>query len=300
MRHAFLLVLVGAASSFLHANAEEDDSRLDTVIVHGRGIDLIGEASAATEGVVGYADFEDRPLSRVGELVEVIPGAVATQHSGEGKANQYFLRGFNLDHGTDFSATVDGVPINLRTHGHGQGYLDLNFVIPEIVERVDYRKGPYSASNGDFSVAGSARYATYDRLDRNFVEVSAGEGGYLRGVAAGSFDLSPRTHLLLAGEAQAYDGPWVLEQDLQKINALAKLTHKEGNAYYEVAATAYDSSWTSTDQVPQRAVQTGLIDRFGFIDDDLGGETSRYSVSANAAFDHDDGGSTTVSAYAVS
>jgi outer membrane receptor protein involved in Fe transport len=300
VRHAFLVVLVGAASSFLHANAEEDDSRLDTVIVHGRGIDLIGEASAATEGVVGYADFEDRPLSRVGELVEVIPGAVATQHSGEGKANQYFLRGFNLDHGTDFSATVDGVPINLRTHGHGQGYLDLNFVIPEIVERVDYRKGPYAASNGDFSVAGSARYATYDRLDRNFVEVSAGEGGYRRGVAAVSFDLSSTSSLLLAGEAQAYDGPWVLEQDLKKINALAKLTHDAGNARYELSATAYDSSWTSTDQVPLRAVKNGMIDRFGNIDDDLGGETSRYSISANAAFDHADGASTAVSVYAVS
>ena len=111
---------------------------VDEIIVHGRSLDLIGEAKAASEGVVGYADFEDRPLSRVGELVEVIPGVVATQHSGEGKANQYFLRGFNLDHGTDFSASIDGIPINLRTHGHGQGYLDINFIIPEIVERVDF------------------------------------------------------------------------------------------------------------------------------------------------------------------
>ena len=216
MRPSLLLcisVTVGLPALPAFAHEEEVVRNLDTVIVHGRGLELIGEAGAASEGVVGYADFEDRPLSRVGELVEVIPGAVATQHSGEGKANQYFLRGFNLDHGTDFSATVDGVPANMRTHGHGQGYLDLNFVIPEIVERVNYRKGPYSAQVGDFSAAGSARYQTYDRLDDSIAEISFGEGSYLRTVAAASFDLSPGSSLLLAGEAQAYDGPWVLEQD---------------------------------------------------------------------------------------
>ena len=152
------------------AIAHGDDTKiLETVTVYGRGMQMLGEASAASEGVVGYADFEDRPLSRAGELVEVIPGAVATQHSGEGKANQYFLRGFNLDHGTDFSASVDSVPVNMRTHGHGQGYLDLNFIIPEVMERVDYAKGPYSADVGDFSSAGSARYTTMSDLDQSFV-----------------------------------------------------------------------------------------------------------------------------------
>ena len=172
-----------APSAMAHG---DDINTLDAVVVHGRAITMIGEAGAASEGVVGYADFEDRPLSRAGELVEVIPGAVATQHSGEGKANQYFLRGFNLDHGTDFSASVDGVPVNLRTHGHGQGYLDLNFIIPELMERVDYAKGPYSARAGDFSAAGSARYTTMSDLDANFVQLGFGENGYLRGVAAGA------------------------------------------------------------------------------------------------------------------
>lgn len=111
----------------------------------------------------------------MGELIEIVPGAVATQHSGEGKANQYFLRGFNFDHGTDFSVALDGVPVNLRMHGHGQGYLDLNFVIPELVERVDYWKGPYRAFNGDFSTAGTAKYKTYDRLSQSFAELTAGE-----------------------------------------------------------------------------------------------------------------------------
>lgn len=295
-------VLAIAATSTLLSFAfpawgEEQEDRLDTVIVHGRGLDLIGEAGAASEGVVGYADFQDRPLSRVGELVEVIPGAVATQHSGEGKANQYFLRGFNLDHGTDFSASVDGVPVNLRTHGHGQGYLDLNFVIPEIVERVDYWKGPYRAIHGDFSAAGSARYKTYDTLDHAFAEVSAGEHNYLRAVAAGSFETGLNTHLLLAGETQTYDGPWDLEQDLEKLNGFAKLTHEAGPWRLMMSGSIYDSSWTATDQIPLRAVQSGLIGRFGAIDPDLGGKTHRYGLTAGAHYDHADGARTDVTAY---
>ena len=204
------LVCILKLSTAAHANSpvEITSKELsdDEIVVHGRSLDLIGNAKAASEGVVGYLDFEDRPLSRVGELVEVIPGVVATQHSGEGKANQYFLRGFNLDHGTDFSASIDGMPINLRSHGHGQGYLDINFIIPEIVQRVDFRKGPYRASNGDFSSAGSASYITYDSLEDNFVELSIGEFDYLRVVGAGSFELSEKTSLLLAGEANRFDG----------------------------------------------------------------------------------------------
>ncbi|MHA7857832.1 MAG: TonB-dependent receptor [Henriciella sp.] len=295
-----VLLLAPSVSVAQTSDANEDAAEiLDTVVVHGRGIELIGEAGAASEGVVGYADFEDRPLSRVGELVEVIPGVVATQHSGEGKANQYFLRGFNLDHGTDFSASVDGVPINLRTHGHGQGYLDINFIIPEIVERVDFRKGPYRASTGDFSAAGSARYKTYDALNDDFIEVSFGEFGYLRGVAAGDVDLGENTELLLALEAETYDGPWALDQDLEKLNAFAKLTHESGPWALAVSASAYDSSWTATDQVPLRAIQNGSIDRFGFIDPDLGGETRRFGLNGQGTYSHSDGAVTQFGAYAV-
>ena len=300
---AFLLACPALADE-THGNAQNNPDEtaytLETVRVYGRGLNLQGEAGAASEGVVGYDDFKDRPLSRVGELVEVIPGVVATQHSGEGKANQYFLRGFNLDHGTDFSVAVDGVPVNLRTHGHGQGYLDLNFVIPEVVERVDFRKGPYFADAGDFSAAGSARYKTYDTLEDGFALISFGEGNYLRGVTAGSTALSANTDLLLAAEAQSYDGAWALDQDLQKLNGFAKLTHQAGPAQYQLLATAYQSEWTSTDQIPQRAVRTGLIDRFGFVDDDLGGETSRFSLVGQARFNHEAGSETHLSAYAVS
>lgn len=286
---SFCLIAGSPSLAFAHGPGTHSLGDEDVIVVYGRSLALIGEAGAASEGVVGYADFEDRPLSRVGELVEVIPGVIATQHSGEGKANQYFLRGFNLDHGTDFSASLDGMPINLRTHGHGQGYLDLNFIIPELVERVDFRKGPYRASTGDFSAAGSANYSTYDSLERNFIEVSAGEFGYLRGVVAGDIKLGADTNLLLAVEGQTYDRPWVLDQDLKKLNGMAKLVHDAGPWHMEAVASAYDSEWTSTDQVPQRAIDSGLIDRFGFIDDDLGGETTRYALTGNAAYAHDGG-----------
>jgi outer membrane receptor protein involved in Fe transport len=296
---ACTLVLTLFAALQAVAQSTSPDEKKDTVIVWGRGIDLIGEAHAASEGVVGYADFETRPIARIGELVEVIPGVIATQHSGEGKANQYFLRGFNLDHGTDFSVSVDGVPVNLRSHGHGQGYLDLNFVIPELVERVEYRKGPTSARAGDFSSAGSAAYITRDTLEDSFVELGIGENGYLRGVAATSVELGG-ANLLLAGEGQATDGPWDLPSDLRKLNGVAKLTFGSDAARFGIEAWAYDSKWNSTDQVPERAIRDGRISRLGFIDGDLGGQTSRYALLGSGDFTHADGATTTARAYAVS
>ena len=252
---------------------------IDRIFVYGRAEQLIGTANSASDGVVGYDDFTTRPLLRVGELVEVIPGMVATQHSGTGKANQYFLRGFNLDHGTDFLATLEGMPINLPTHGHGQGYLDLNFIIPEIIETVSYRKGPYSVEIGDFSSAGSTTFNIYDSLDQNFAEVGIGEDGYYRFVTGNSFEVSGGD-LLAAFEGQLNDGPWVLDDELKKYNSVLKYSRDHGFMKTEILATAYYSKWNSTDQVPSRAVSSGLIDERGFIDDDLGGNTTRVTLSS--------------------
>ena len=155
------------ASGVVHADKNHNESTLEEIVVSGRAIEHIGQAKSGSEGSVGYSDFENRPFSRVGELVEVIPGLVATQHSGSGKANQFFLRGFNLDHGTDFAAFAEGIPVNFRTHGHGQGYLDLNFIIPELTERLDFRKGTYFSDVGDFNSAATASFKTYDTLDSN-------------------------------------------------------------------------------------------------------------------------------------
>jgi outer membrane cobalamin receptor len=138
-----LALAVCAALGATPGQAQQDV--LEEIVVFGRNTELLGAAEAATEGSVSGADLLVRPMLRVAELLEAVPGMVAVQHSGSGKANQYFLRGFNLDHGTDFTTYVDGVPWNLRSHGHGQGYLDVNGLLPEIVERIDYRKGPYRA-----------------------------------------------------------------------------------------------------------------------------------------------------------
>ncbi|WCT74453.1 TonB-dependent receptor [Sphingomonas naphthae] len=245
------------------------------IVVYGRSLPQIGLALSGSQGVVGYRDFEDRPLSRVGELVENVPGVIATQHSGTGKANQYFLRGFNLDHGTDFAGFVDGAPVNMRTHGHGQGYLDLNFLIPELVERIDYRKGPYFADTGDFSAAGTVKFTTVDRLHAPLIEATVGSFGYYRALAAGSASLGDG-HLLAAIDGTLSDGPWVLDERLRKVNGLVKYTAGD----WSLGLTGYHATWAATDQVPQRAVDSGLIGRFGNIDPYLGGTTTRIGLTA--------------------
>src|SRR6187397_1544904 len=161
---------------------------LEEVVVFARGEAMIGKADAASEGAIAGADLAVRPLLRVAELLEAVPGLIAAQHSGSGKANQYFLRGFNLDHGTDFTTYIDDVPMNLRSHGHGQGYLDVNGIIPELVDRVDYRKGPYRADVGDFSLAGASYLHTADRLEAPFISVESGQYGWQRLAGGGTFD----------------------------------------------------------------------------------------------------------------
>jgi outer membrane receptor protein involved in Fe transport len=271
MRLLFRLALTSSLALPLPALAEEATERSEDIIVYGRAIEQISIAKSGSEGVVGYQDFENRPLSRVGELAENVPGVIATQHSGSGKANQFFLRGFNLDHGTDFAGSFDGVPINMRSHGHGQGYLDLNFIIPETIERIDYRKGPYSVESGDFSAAGSMAFTTKSTLAAPIVDVTIGSFGYLRALAAGSFKAGSGD-LLFALDGTTTNGPFVLDEDLKKINGLIKWT----SGSLSIGASGYASKWTSTDQVPERAIASGLIPRNGFIDDDLGGRTQRY------------------------
>ncbi|WP_374528325.1 TonB-dependent receptor [Novosphingobium sp.] len=261
----------------------------DQIVVYGRALDQVGTATSGSQGVVGYADFENRPIGRVGELAENVPGLIATQHSGSGKANQYFLRGFNLDHGTDLAGYVDGAPINMRSHGHGQGYLDLNFLIPEMVERIDYTKGPYHAVEGDFSSAGTMRYITRARLDRPFAEVTGGSFGYWRGLLAGSTDLGIGS-LLGALETTVSDGPWVLDERQRKFNGLLKYSATD----WSLGLSGYTNSWVSTDQVPARAINAGLISRNGSIDPHLDGRAGRVALTFNGTF-----GDTTLSAYAI-
>ncbi len=274
------LIFLSILGSFAKAVAEEVAAQpIDEIVVFGRAFSMIGHASAGSEGTVGYSDFERRPMSRIGEIVEAIPGLVATQHSGSGKANQYFLRGFNLDHGTDFAAFIDGTPINFRTHGHGQGYLDLNFIIPELTERIDFRKGPYYADVGDFTAAATAAFKTYDVLPANIAQATIGENGYRRGLVAASLTAGGGD-LLIAGETVFNENPFILDENLKKYNVFLKYSARTGAADWRVSLSAYDAKWTSTDQVPLRAIESSQISRLGFIDPDLGGKTTRVALNA--------------------
>ena len=239
---------------------------------------LVGIAQSASQGAITARQLETRPVMRTGEVLETVPGIVISQHSGEGKANQYYLRGFNLDHGTDFATTIAGMPVNMPTHAHGQGYSDLNFLIPELVSGVQYSKGPYFAEQGDFATAGAANINYANALDQAIVRVGGGDEGYVRVLAAVSARVASG-HLLAALEVAGDDGPWLHPDDYKKINGLVRYSRGDAINGFSISGMGYRASWNSTDQIPQRAVGEGRIDRFGAIDPSDGGETYRYSGS---------------------
>jgi len=297
------LLLIAAGSPLMAADvvtpppAPPVSEALPTIVVQGRQDDLVGIAATASEGTTGREQLQWRPLLRPGELLETVPGLIATQHSGTGKANQYFLRGFNLDHGTDFATSVDGMPVNMPTHGHGQGYTDVNFLIPELVDNVTYWKGPYHAAIGDFSAAGGAHIALADTLPANTVGVTIGTDAYIRGLATGNIAVG-EGRLVYGLEALGYDGPWVNDENLLKGNGVLRYVNGDQRNGWNVTLMGYGSEWDSTDQIPSRAVEDGTIDRLGAIDPTTGGESSRFSLSGGwHAGDQDQ--QTRVSLYAI-
>lgn len=240
---------------------------------------LVGIAASASQGAVTAAQLDARPVMRAGEVLETVPGMIISQHSGEGKANQYYLRGFNLDHGTDFSTTVAGVPVNTPTGAHAHGYADLNFLIPELVGGVQYKKGPYFADEGDFSAAGAANINYVNRLERPELRLSAGQDGWGRLFGAASPAVG-RGVLLAAIEANHNDGPWVRPDDYRKLNGVLRYSQGDNRNGFSVTGMGYWADWNSSDQVPERAIDSGLISRFGFLDPSDGGKTGRQSIAA--------------------
>lgn len=262
------------------ASSATDAFHLPEVTVYGRADSLLGIAGAASQGTVGMAELESRTLSRPGEVLEMVPGVIITQHSGAGKANQFFLRGFNLDHGTDFATSVNGVPVNLPTHGHGQGYTDLNFMIPELIERVDFRKGPYYADLGDFSSAGAADIHYVDSLPQSIAQVEGGSFGYERGLYASSHRIGSG-NLLYAVELFHNDGPWTEPDDYKKINSVLSYSRGTAEWGYSVTSMSYVGDWNATDQIAQRALEAiPDFDRFDSLDSSDGGDSQRHSLSA--------------------
>jgi len=220
-------------------------------------------------------------MLRVAELLEAVPGMVAVQHSGSGKANQYFLRGFNLDHGFDFTTYIDGVPWNLRSHGHGQGYLDVNGLMPETVERMDYRKGPYRADVGDFAMAGASFISTIDRLDAPFAALEGGEFGWLRLAGGGTLDLDDGATLTGLIEHKQYDGPWELQEGLEHMSLWGKYLRPTEFGSLAVTVSVYEGDWHPTEQIPERAIGTAVCeDEFCVLDPTPDGNTRRWVTSA--------------------
>ncbi|MGC4027732.1 MAG: TonB-dependent receptor [Steroidobacteraceae bacterium] len=278
-----LLVLARPATA-AQAAATSDDG-LSEVVVYGRGERLIGAAQAASEGTVGGADLGVRPLLRVAELLEVVPGLIAAQHSGSGKANQYFLRGFNLDHGTDFAAYVDDVPMNLRTHGHGQGYLDVNGLIPELVDRIDFRKGPYRADIGDNALAGASFLHTVQRFEHPFLSIEDGSYGWMRAAAGGSHPLGAG-ELTAAAQWKTYDGPWQLAEHLQHLSSYLKYAAPAAFGQWEASLSSYNADWRPTEQIPERAIGTAICaNAYCALDDSATGHTLRHVATLRFAGD---------------
>jgi len=246
-----------------------------TINVQGREDDLIGIAESGTQGTVGATEIQDRPILRSGEVLEAVPGLIITQHAGGGKANQYFLRGFNLDHGTDIAIFLDNMPLNLPSHAHGEGYSDMNIVIPEFVKRVDFEKGPYYANVGNFSSAANAHVEFAKTLPQNFFKVEGGTHTYGRAVFGVSQKLGAG-NLLYGGEETYYDGPWVHPDGFNKINGL--LTYSQGDDADGVSVTAhaYHGKWNSSDQIPVAA--QSVVGFFGTLNPSDGGHSQRYSL----------------------
>jgi hypothetical protein len=238
---------------------------------------LVGVASAASQGAVTAAQLETRPIMRPGEVIETVPGMVVSQHSGEGKANQYYLRGFNLDHGTDFSMTVAGVPVNTPSGAHSHGYADMGFLVPELVSGVQYKKGTYFADEGDFSAAGAANVNYVNRLEGPLVHVSGGHDKWGRVLAAASPSVAGG-FLLAALELNHSDGPWERPDDYEKTNAVLRFSRGDARNGFSVTGSGYWADWNSTDQVPARAIADGRITRFGLVDPSDRGYTHRETL----------------------
>ncbi len=271
-----IFALPAGLGAYAHA---EDIKLLDTVEIKARVENLVGIADSANQGVITKTQLDARTEYRPAELLETAPGLIVTQHSGEGKAGQYYLRGFNLDHGTDLRTTVDGMLINQRSHAHGQGWTDLNFFIPELAANLRYKKGPYYADEGDFSSAGAVAVDYVDQLPQRFGEIGIGQNGYYRALLAGS----PRVHdgnFLYALEFNHNDGPYTQGDNYRKYNGVLRYSAGDTHDRYNITAMAYQATWRATDQIPLRAVASGALGRYDAIDPTDGGDAARYSLSA--------------------
>jgi hypothetical protein len=271
---------LGAASAAVAADTAPDT--LTEVTVTASRLNLLGTATTASQGSVTEQELDLRPAYRVGQLLESVPGLVVTVHSGEGKANQYLARGFNLDHGTDIANFVDDMPVNRPTNTHGQGYSDLNFIVPELANGLDYTKGPYYASVGDFGSVASTHMKLADDLP-NQVSLAAGTLGVYNVFAGGTDHLTENDRLVGGAYYGHVDGPFTHPDDFEKIAGVLRYSHGTDEEGYSATAMYFHGQGNMTTDQPLRAVQEGLIGRFGTLDPSDGNFSERHSLSVHYA-----------------
>lgn len=251
----------------------------DSLSVVGRAANLVGMADSASTGVIGAADLAARPLARTGDILEAVPGVAMTQHSSGGHAPIILLRGYNLDHGTDFATAFEGVPLNLPSHGHAQGYTDTSFLIEDLVQRIEFQKGPYAVRTGNFGTAGSAHIELMDRLPAPVVRVDGGSHGFRRILGLGSVGTGTH-HVVFAAEASHDDGPSEVPDDFGRVKAIARYsTTSATGGHLALTYAGYRASWTATDGYPRRALERGDVTRFGTLDPSDGGRTQQHLLA---------------------
>jgi hypothetical protein len=263
--------IVGSENRIL---MEEDIFRLDEIVI---------QQQLSALNVISKIDLQTTPVNSSQEILRKVPGLFIGQHAGGGKAEQIFLRGFDIDHGTDIAISVDGMPVNMVSHAHGQGYADLHFVIPETVEKIDFGKGTYYASKGDFATAGYVAFQTKEKLDKSSISVEVGQFNTLRTV--GLFNLlgnQKKQSAYIATEYILTDGPFDSPQNFNRVNLLAKYSAVlDDHSKFSLSASRFSSTWDASGQIPQRLVNNGTISRFGSVDDTEGGTTSRTNLNAS-------------------
>lgn len=296
------LFLIGGCHLFITDTAQaggELVNTLPTIKINATSNpnNQFGIAFTASQGTISKEQLETRPILRPAEILETIPGLIVTQHSGSGKANQYFLRGFNLDHGTDFATSLDGQPINMVSHAHGQGYTDLNFLIPELVDSIQYHKGSTSIEDGDFASAGTAKINTIHSLDKPFAQVTLGSHDFLRFLAVANLELEDG-ELIGAIENLSNDGPWKTPENLSKQNLFLKYTNGDHYNNWSLGLQHYQAKWNATDQIPQRLILNDQLDRYDNLNPSDGGKTARTALWFNRNTDNKNR-SSELSAYAI-
>jgi outer membrane receptor protein involved in Fe transport len=305
-RVAALAAFVSAAPSFAQSpepetktetepalQPPEEPSGMRTTVTSRRPF------TAASSSTVRDRDFLLRPHPRPADILQVVPGFYTVQHAGGGKANQYFLRGFDADHGTDVALLVDGVPVNMVSHGHGQGYADLNWIIPELIERVEVRKGTYFAQDGDFATAGAVNLVTRRDFEASQVTLGGGSFSTWRGLFIAAPDVEGWKPVV-AGQVYGTNGPFVGPERLERYSLFTQVTRQlSEHSTLSLALTSYASGWNASGQIPLREVSAGRLARFGSVNGNEGGNSQRHSAYATWRTRTLDDGEVNVLAYAV-